>query len=228
MIYFIGNEHGAVKIGYTSNDVEKRLQGLQSTNADQLTLLGCEDGTEIGEGCLHIKFGPFRIRGEWFAATDELLGYILSLPTTNKVDVQNWVAAMLPKGNMADLQQLREQIRMNTLEKANKQALDIIGAAHAKAIRIVSEAEQKYQQIVDLATNCAACDIKELIADSCDPPLFDHHCCKCSQARYTVKEREDGFPWCDSCWVNHAIFDSGRFDAIMVQANDAILGISMK
>ncbi len=224
MIYFVGNEHGAIKIGYTADlNVQKRLWACQTSNADLLTILGYRDGIEIDEGNLHCRFAHLRIRGEWFVATNELLDYILSLPTTGETDVQNWVAAMLPKGNTADLQQLREQIRV----KANKQAQDIVKAAHAKADQIIDEAkhkaEQKRKQIIDFATACAASDIKELVTNSCDLPLSDYPCCKCGRARHTVKEREDGFPWCNSCWVNHTIFDSGRFDVIIAQTNDAAL-----
>lgn len=265
MIYFIGNEYGAIKIGYTGDfSAQGRLGGLQTANASQLTMLGREDGTPQDEGNLQAKFAHLRIRGEWFVADDKLLEYISSLPTTDKESIQHWVATMLPKGNTANLQRLGEQIRVDALNKAKnvldeakrqaqdvvmtaqleqarknvlntagKQARSIIGAARkqsqsiigaaekqarVRSNQIIMEAERKYKQIIDFATDCAASDIKELIVSSCNPSLSNYLCCKCGRARHTVKEREDGFPWCDPCWVNHSIFDSGRFDAIVVRA----------
>jgi len=250
MIYFIGNEHGAIKIGYTADlNVQSRLNGLQSANADQLILLGYEDGTKMDEGNLHTKFAHLRIRGEWFAIKNGLLDYVLSLPTVDRESIQGWIVAMLPEGDTACLQQLREQIgvdALNVLREANEQAQsiimtarakqsytsvlkgaekrsqDIIMAAYTKADQIITEAEQRHKQIVNFATACAASDIKELVVSSCDQTLSSYPCCKCNRARQTVREREDGFPWCNPCWVNHAIFDSGRFDVIMAQTNDAV------
>lgn len=111
MIYFIGNEHGAIKIGYTNGGVEKRLQALQAANADQLTVLGYEDGVKMGEGNLQFRFAHCKIRGEWFAAVDELLDYILSLSAVDERGVKNWIAMTLPGGNTADLQWLVGQVR---------------------------------------------------------------------------------------------------------------------
>jgi vacuolar-type H+-ATPase subunit H len=252
VIYFIGNEHGAIKIGYTADlNAWGRLNGLQTASADQLTLLGYEDGTGADEGNLHARFYSFRIRGEWFAANDGLLDYILSLPAVNRRGVQGWIDATLPRGNTAYLQQLREQIgtdasneAKNVLCEANKQAQDIVmaaradysytnvlrrakdrsesmvGAAKKRSQDIIIAAYVRADQIVAFATDRAASDIKELVADSCEPWPSDCRCGQCGRSRSTVREREDGLPWCNSCWVNHAIFDSGRFDVIMAQAEE--------
>jgi len=99
MIYFIGNEHGAIKMGYTADlNTQSRLGSLQTANADLLTILGYQDGTTVDEGNLHAQFAHLGIRGEWFVATDELLDYVLSLPTTDKEKYSGLGDRHAPKG----------------------------------------------------------------------------------------------------------------------------------
>lgn len=77
IVYFISaGLHGPIKIGKAS-DVKKRLQSLQTSSSEKLTILGVVSG-EVGlEHRLHNKFDHGRIRGEWFARTKELLDFIL-------------------------------------------------------------------------------------------------------------------------------------------------------
>lgn len=77
MVYFISNGEN-IKIGYTSQDVEKRLHQLNTGSDTNLYLLGYIQGTKETEKYLHQKFGNLRIRqnAEWFRPSDELLDYI--------------------------------------------------------------------------------------------------------------------------------------------------------
>lgn len=77
MIYFI-TDSNYIKIGYTKNDVKKRLKQLQTSNPNRLFLLGYIDGDKKREKELHKKFfsSIARINGEWFSPTQDLLDYI--------------------------------------------------------------------------------------------------------------------------------------------------------
>ena len=80
MIYFIqsGND-GPIKIGVTNGDVEKRLRNLQLANPEPLRLLATMDGDSDTECELHKRFDLYRIRGEWFAPSAEVIGFINTL-----------------------------------------------------------------------------------------------------------------------------------------------------
>jgi hypothetical protein len=54
-----------VKIGYSDN-VTKRHKGLQTSNPNQLELLGHMPGDRDLEDALHERFKKRRVRGEWF------------------------------------------------------------------------------------------------------------------------------------------------------------------
>ena len=77
MIYFITDTIN-IKIGYTKNSIEKRLQQLQTSCSNKLYILGWIEGDIELEKELHKKFSSSRIRynGEWFKPTDDLLEYI--------------------------------------------------------------------------------------------------------------------------------------------------------
>ena len=77
MIYFI-TDMTNIKIGYTKNDVYKRLKQLQTGCANNLYLLGWIDGDKTKEKELHKKFSNYKIRfnGEWFCPSVEVLDYI--------------------------------------------------------------------------------------------------------------------------------------------------------
>lgn len=78
MIYFIQDESGPVKIGWTSDRKRptERLIGLQAGNPRTLSLLGVVSGTLEDEAQLHAQFEHAHIRGEWFNPVPELLAYI--------------------------------------------------------------------------------------------------------------------------------------------------------
>lgn len=77
-IYFIGNtDEGFVKIGYSLNDTEGRLNALQSANPHELSVLAIIDkSSHQGESMLHKRFAQYRIRGEWFRLSGELEMFI--------------------------------------------------------------------------------------------------------------------------------------------------------
>jgi hypothetical protein len=77
-VYFIASPAmGAIKIGRTRGVAIARLLGLQTASPDELRLLGViRNATHDDETALHRKFKHLRIRGEWFTASPELIGYI--------------------------------------------------------------------------------------------------------------------------------------------------------
>lgn len=89
-IYFIqrGDEHGAIKIGWTWTDPMKRLHTLQHANDETLTLLGYFPGSCGDEAALHERFAHLRIRGEWFRPDDDLLAFIRD-SVCNALDTAN-------------------------------------------------------------------------------------------------------------------------------------------
>jgi len=76
MIYFIKSESGHVKIGYSENGVEQRINALQCGCPFELTLLKAIDGDREQEQLLHRKFKSFRCKGEWFSFTDEIMNFL--------------------------------------------------------------------------------------------------------------------------------------------------------
>ena len=65
---------GPVKIGHsTRQGAERRLNELQTGNAQQLTIRALYSGGMWLERALHEFFAKSRIRGEWFSLTPELL-----------------------------------------------------------------------------------------------------------------------------------------------------------
>lgn len=65
MIYFV-TDGEYLKIGYTDNDVSRRIASLQSGNARKLELVGTIEGSKEAEHVLHCVFREFRVSGEWF------------------------------------------------------------------------------------------------------------------------------------------------------------------
>ena len=74
MIYFVqAGKYGPVKIGYSDEKVQKRIQSLQVGAWRRLRLLGIvKNGTKYGERQLHRHFAKYNIYGEWFRPTVKL------------------------------------------------------------------------------------------------------------------------------------------------------------
>jgi transcriptional regulator with XRE-family HTH domain len=78
-VYFVSRAgDGAIKIGVSRNPAS-RLAQLRSGSPEQLTLLAVIPGGRKKERELHNRFAEFRIYGEWFAASAELVGFIATL-----------------------------------------------------------------------------------------------------------------------------------------------------
>lgn len=77
MVYFI-TDNRYIKIGYTKNNVNKRLKQLQTSNPNRLFLLGYIEGDKDTEKMLHKKFfsSLSRMNGEWFSPSQDILDYI--------------------------------------------------------------------------------------------------------------------------------------------------------
>lgn len=79
MIYIIRAGHeGAFKVGYAI-DPHKRLRQLQTANHQRLQLIKSVPGGRDFEAKIHRDLGVFRVSGEWFEATNEVLVYIANL-----------------------------------------------------------------------------------------------------------------------------------------------------
>ena len=76
MIYFIAQGEEFIKIGYTKDDPEGRLIGLQTGNPHKLTLVKSIEGDKDTEETLHSRFHHLHCRGEWFYYTKELSTFI--------------------------------------------------------------------------------------------------------------------------------------------------------
>ena len=76
-IYFV-TEGKHIKIGYTTQDIEKRIKQLNTGSVQNISLLGWIYGDKAKEKELHIKFAQSRVRynGEWFEPTENLLDFI--------------------------------------------------------------------------------------------------------------------------------------------------------
>ncbi len=77
MVYFI-SDGNHVKIGYTkSDDINKRLKGLQTSSPETLIVEGLiKNANERDERELHKLFKDERQRGEWFKLTNRLKYFI--------------------------------------------------------------------------------------------------------------------------------------------------------
>lgn len=74
-LYFIQEgPGGAIKIGWTSNCVQRRMVNLQIGNSNELILLATISSVPMSEeGAWHVRFGLHRKRSEWFHPAPELL-----------------------------------------------------------------------------------------------------------------------------------------------------------
>ena len=73
MIYFIEQEGRFVKIGYTDGDPCERLSAMQIGNPHELKLRVVMEGSERDERTLHDEFEAYRVRGEWFVMSPDIL-----------------------------------------------------------------------------------------------------------------------------------------------------------
>ena len=75
-VYFVqSGEGGLIKIGYT-NQLKKRVSKMQTDSSKTLKVLFAMDASPLDEKLLHSGLSEFRVHGEWFQPTEELLEYI--------------------------------------------------------------------------------------------------------------------------------------------------------
>jgi hypothetical protein len=72
-VYFASNGRGSVKIGKSDNCLMTRLRGLQIASPDELRVVAVvpTPNPSETEEALHKTHASLRIRGEWFAMTDD-------------------------------------------------------------------------------------------------------------------------------------------------------------
>ena len=90
MVYFVQDETGPVKIGWTRNLI-RRLSQLNTSNPRRLRILGVTGGQEREERRIHSRFRHLRIKNEWFRNDKELLDFIESLVDEPKNRSICWV-----------------------------------------------------------------------------------------------------------------------------------------
>lgn len=71
-VYFIGEDRGFVKIGYTDR-LKKRFAMMRMYSPCELTVLRLCPGGELTEKWFHAHFHEHRQRGEWFRFQEEML-----------------------------------------------------------------------------------------------------------------------------------------------------------
>jgi len=69
-------KYGAIKIGSTVNNIERRLKALQACCPYELKILHVLKGIKFSEQRLHYTFDHLRIRGEWFQYSGSLKAFI--------------------------------------------------------------------------------------------------------------------------------------------------------
>ncbi|MGN7160813.1 GIY-YIG nuclease family protein [Sphingomonas sp. SAFR-052] len=77
-LYFIRSEAGPIKIG-VSNDVRKRLKGLQTSSPYKLSIACIKRCAAMEEGAYHERFAAHRLHGEWFSPAPEIEAEITTL-----------------------------------------------------------------------------------------------------------------------------------------------------
>lgn len=109
MIYFIGGEFGAVKIGYQKANSLDRLVSLQVACPYKLELLASCEGDRKTEAQLHKQFESARLHGEWFNRTAELEELIVNLrrDTSRPIPIATkYVGTRVPPESWARLRKL--------------------------------------------------------------------------------------------------------------------------
>jgi hypothetical protein len=82
-VYFIqGESGGAIKIGITQ-DIKKRIAGMQTGHPDTVIELAIIPGDTFMESYIHEMFKEYRLRGEWFKPSEAILVFIKMIKKTN-------------------------------------------------------------------------------------------------------------------------------------------------
>lgn len=89
-IYFIqAGKNGPIKIGYTNNGVNERLNQLQTACPYELKLLWVYEGETYTESEVQESLRHEHIRGEWFHPGKDVFEKIKELCITTEIDLIN-------------------------------------------------------------------------------------------------------------------------------------------
>lgn len=81
-VYFIlSGDADCVKIGFSEN-IKKRLSGLQSASPSKLVLIAVAKGGPEQERAIHARFKKFNLSGEWFEYSREIQSFLLEFAET--------------------------------------------------------------------------------------------------------------------------------------------------
>lgn len=76
-VYFLQVEtDGPIKIGFTKNDIWRRVRGIQTLSPHTLRWIGMFAGNRGDERKAHILLQHSSLRGEWFHPTSEVLDFV--------------------------------------------------------------------------------------------------------------------------------------------------------
>ena len=91
-IYFVQGKPGTpIKIGFTLNDLQQRLKGLQTSSPEELRPLVLVPGVTTEERALHKYFSKYHMRGEWFEPSHEILNVIEKLKSDGKQELERLI-----------------------------------------------------------------------------------------------------------------------------------------
>lgn len=141
-VYFVQqfrpDGRGDIKIGRTAS-LKRRVADLNIGSSAHLSILGTVPGDEATERRLHERFAADRLRGEWFRASDELLGFILNEATPPKLPVHEEFVGVEPRQPLTALQAkvltiLRETIKATGVPPKIRALAKSIGVASTFAV----------------------------------------------------------------------------------------------
>jgi hypothetical protein len=122
MIYFVqAGDNGPIKIGLAISP-ETRKKNLQTAHYEELRIIGILDGNSHVEKQLHRQFRDYRIRGEWFHPSQEIIKFIEG----NTKQIKKNITQSLGDGQY--------RIIFHTPVKATAKALLIFGGHRIKVL----------------------------------------------------------------------------------------------
>jgi hypothetical protein len=88
-VYFVQweNDPNSVKIGYSKKPVDRFCSFLTSCPQRLVVLRAQKVESQHAEALLHEKFGPYRIKREWFSYEGDLRKYVESLDPSVAIDL---------------------------------------------------------------------------------------------------------------------------------------------
>jgi len=81
-VYFIGGAGGAIKIGFTQQDLHERVKCIQTGSPVKLVVPATQNAPKVRERHYHQRFAEHRLFGEWFSPAPDILAEIARLNTS--------------------------------------------------------------------------------------------------------------------------------------------------